>query len=163
MVERLVERHRGADVTTVVTYGIEVDAPPEEVWAVVANPKNLPLWDRHIESVEGVPDRELRAGDRYTTVARFVTVRAHVDAHVLEREPPYRSVIHLSGILDATVTTIVEPLPDDQSFLEHLVEYRFAGGPLGEFAARSLRLLGGDAFVLRHGTQMQKRQIEAAR
>jgi hypothetical protein len=129
---------------------------------VVENPRNLPLWDRHIEAVEGVPPGGLREGDRYTTVIRFMALRSRVDAHVLERDEPRRSVIRLTGIIEATVTTTVDPLRGGRSRLEHTVAYRFAGGPLGAFAARSLRLLGGDAFVLRHGTLMQKRQIEAS-
>ena len=41
------------------------------------------------------------------------------------------------------------------------MDYRFRGGPLGGFAARSLRLVGGPQLALRHGTLAQKRQIEA--
>ncbi len=79
---------------------------------------------------------------------------------VMEWEPPHRSVIHLHGLLDATVTTTVEPLPGERSLLKHVVEYQFRGGAVGEFAARSLRILGGPQHVLRHGTMAQKHEIE---
>ena len=44
--------------------------------------------------------------------------------------------------------------------LEHIVDYRFRGGPFGEIAARSLARVGGAHLALRHGTLAQKRDIE---
>ncbi len=145
---------------SVVEVLAEIEAPAERVWAVVSDPRKLSHWDRHVESVEGIPDAGLSPGTRYTTVMRFVAVRGRVDAVVLEFEPPHRSVIRLTGLLEAVVTTTVEPLPGERSLLKHVVDYHFRGGAIGEFAARSLRLLGGAQLVLRHGTLAQKREIE---
>ena len=160
MVAGLVERERTAPVT-VVSVAVEVNAPPEAVWAVVSNPRNLPHWDRHIVAVEGIPEDGLGRGVAYTTVMRFMAVRARVRAEVLEWSPPGHSRIRLSGLLDATVDTKVSPLPGGRSRLEHHVDYRFKGGAFGELAARSLRLVGGSQFALRHGTMAQKREIES--
>ena len=91
---------------------------------------------------------------------RFLSVRAKVRASVLEWDPPRRATFQLVGLLDATVTTTVEPIDADRSRLDHVVEYSFRGGPLGEIAARSLRLVGGAGFALRRGILAQKRQIE---
>lgn len=146
---------------TVVSVAVEVDAPPERVWEVVSDPGNLPHWDRHIVRVRGVPAGGLRAGTSYETDMRLMAVRGHVRAEVLEWDPPRRAVISLRGILDAIVTTTIEPLGDARSRLEHVVEYRFRGGLLGDLAARSLRLVGGAQFALRHGTLAQKREIES--
>ncbi len=77
MVAGLVERERTAPVT-VVSVAVEVNAPPEAVWAVVSNPRNLPHWDRHIVAVEGIPEDGLGRGVAYTTVMRFMAVRARV-------------------------------------------------------------------------------------
>ena len=145
---------------TVVSVAVEVDAPPERVWEVVSDPANLPHWDRHIVRVTGVPPGGLAHGMSYVTEMRFMGVRARVRAKVLEWDPPRRAAIRLEGLLDATVTSIVEPLPGGRSRLEHVVEYRFRGGPLGDVAARSLRLVGGAQYALRHGTLAQKREIE---
>ena len=145
---------------TVVSVAAEVDAPPERVWEVVSDPANLPHWDRHIVRVTGVPPGGLAHGMSYVTEMRFMGVRARVRAKVLEWDPPRRAAIRLEGLLDATVTSIVEPLPGGRSRLEHVVEYRFRGGPLGDVAARSLRLVGGAQYALRHGTLAQKREIE---
>lgn len=145
---------------TVVSVAVEVDAPPERVWEVISDPRNLPHWDRHIVGVNGVPATGLREGSRYVTEMRLFAVRAKVRAKVLEWDPPRRSAIRLTGIVDATVTSRVEPLGPDRSRLEHVVDYRFRGGSLGDVAARSLRLVGGAQYALRHGTLAQKREIE---
>ncbi len=146
---------------TRVETSVHVAAPPERVWAVVSDPRNLPRWDRHIVGVEGVPDGGLREGASYTTVLRFMAVRAKVRAQVLAWEPPHRAVVRVTGpVVEATVTTTVEPAGDG-SILRHEVEYRFRGGPLGEVAARSLEILGGAHLAVRHGALAQKREAEA--
>jgi carbon monoxide dehydrogenase subunit G len=145
---------------SVVTATIEIGAPARIVWEVVSDPRNLPHWDRHIVKVTGVPATGLDEGVRYTTEMRFMAVRAKVRAQVLEWEPPRRATFQLKGLLDATVTSTVEWIDERTTRLEHVVTYSFRGGPLGEIAARSLRLVGGAQFALRRGIEMQKREIE---
>lgn len=146
---------------TRVETSVHVAAPPERVWAVVSDPRNLPRWDRRVVRVEGVPQGGLREGATYTTVLRFMAVRATVRAEVLAWEPPHRAMVRLSGpMVEATVTTTVEPA-GGASILRHEVEYRFRGGPLGEVAARSLEIVGGAYLAVRHGALAQKRDAEA--
>lgn len=146
---------------TRVETSVHVAAPPERVWAVVSDPRNLPRWDRRVVRVEGVPEGGLREGATYTTVLRFMAVRATVRAEVLAWEPPHRAMVRLSGpMVEATVTTTVEPA-GGASILRHEVEYRFRGGPLGEVAARSLEIVGGAYLAVRHGALAQKRDAEA--
>jgi carbon monoxide dehydrogenase subunit G len=145
---------------TVVSVALEVDAPPERVWEVISNPRNLPHWQRHITRVTGVPKSGLGEGASYTVDLRFLAVRAKIRARVLEWEPPRRVSVQLGGVLDGSVTSTVEPVGRNRSRLEHVVDYRFRGGPLGAVAARSLRTLGGARYVLRNGTLAQKREIE---
>lgn len=145
---------------TVVRFAVELDATPEEVWAVVADPRNLPRWDRHIVAVEGVPEGGLRQGVEYTTVLRFMGVRARVGARALELRPPAYARMQLTGLLDATIVTRITPLDQGRSRLEHEVDFRFRGGPLGRLAAQAVRLLGGAGHLLRRGTVAQKRQVE---
>ena len=150
----------GTPVVTEARVTVEVDAPPELVWGVISDPRNLSRWDRHITKVEGVPEEGLGVGVRYTTELRFVGVAGVVDAEVLEWDPPRSSKIRLRGFIEAVVTTRVEPLPHGRSRIVHEVRYGFRGGPVGSFAARALRLTGGPHLVLRRGTLAQKRQIE---
>jgi uncharacterized membrane protein len=159
VVARVVVGVGEAHVTT-VEFDVVVDAPPEAVWKVISDPRRLPHWDRHIVRVEGVPAEGLREGMRYTTQMRFMLLRSTIDGEVLEWDPPHRAKIRLVGLLGATVTSTIEPLSGARSLLEHVIDYRFRGGPLGEVAARSLARVGGAHLALRHGTLAQKRDIE---
>jgi uncharacterized protein YndB with AHSA1/START domain len=144
---------------TVVRVSVDVNAPQARVWEVVSDPANLPHWNRHIVRVIGVPEGGLDRGVTYVTEMRLLGVHGKVRAEVLEWEPPRRSSIRLAGLLDATVSSTVEPLDVGRSTLQHVVEYRFRGA-LGDLAAASLRLMGGAHFALRRGTLAQKREIE---
>lgn len=145
---------------TTVEFDVVVDAPPEAVWKVISDPRRLPYWDRHIVRVEGVPAEGLREGMRYTTEMRLMLLRSTIDGEVLEWDPPHRAKIRLVGLLDATVTSTIETLSGGRSLLEHVIDYRFRGGPFGEIAARSLARVGGAHLALRRGTLAQKRDIE---
>jgi len=136
---------------TTVEVSVEVEAPPERVWTVTSNPRNLAQWDRHVVSVR-LPQEEFTMG--------FMGVRTVVKAQVLEWEPPWRSRLRLEGLLEATVTTSVASMPFDRSLLRQQVDYRFRG-PLGGFGAMSLNAVGGAQLGLRRGVMAQKRQIEA--
>lgn len=142
----------------------KVDAPPERVWKVVSDPRNLPRWDRHVVAVRGVPPDGLITGSEYVTDMRLMGVGTGVRARVLDMRPPEYAKIRLSGLLDATVETWVEPQDGDgeRSVLRHRIDYRFRGGPLGNFAARALRRLGIEN-LLRRGVEGQKRQAEGTR
>lgn len=146
---------------SVLTVQAEVDAAPEHVWAVVADPRNLTRWDRHVTGVTGVPPGGLEPGTEYTTEVRFMGVKARVRAEVLEIEPPRYAKIRLHGLLDATIETWLESMDGDRTTLRHRVDYRFKGGPLGQLGARIVRGLGG-ASLLRRGVEAQKRQAEEA-
>ena len=143
---------------TTVEFSVEIDAPPERVWKVTSNPRNLPHWDKHIESVE-VPEGGLGLGVRYHVLMRFMSLRTTVDAEVLEWEPPWRASIRLSGLLEATVTTTIASLPFERSMLRHEVTYRFRG-VFGGIGARSIQAVGGTQMALKHGVLAQKREIE---
>jgi hypothetical protein len=146
-------------VTTTVEASVEVDAPPERVWEVTSDPRNLPHWDKHIERV-WLPSSGLGPGAHYSVRMRFMAVRSDVEAEVLEWEAPWLSRIRLVGILNATVSTSIASLPFDRSLLRHEVDYIFKGF-LGGFAARSLSAVGGAQLALRRGVAAQKREIEA--
>ena len=144
-----------------VTASVVIDAPPKEVWEIVADPRNLPRWNRRITKVHGVPRDGIEEGTEYTTVVSFMGVGAHVDAEVLDLEPPNLSRIKLSGpVLEAVVTTRLDEVDDGKTKLEQVVDYDFRGGALGRLAARALDVSGGPAMALRKGTLAQKRQVE---
>jgi uncharacterized protein YndB with AHSA1/START domain len=141
-----------------------VDASPDRVWEVVSDPRNLPKWDRRVAAVRGVPPTGLAPGTEYITEMRFMGVHTSVRAKVLDMAPPRYARLRLSGLLNATVETWVEPVDGDgrRSLLRHRIDYSVPGGPLGNFAARAVNRLGIQA-LLRRGVESQKRQAEAVR
>jgi uncharacterized protein YndB with AHSA1/START domain len=139
-------------------FSVEVDAPPERVWAIVSDPANIPHWERHVVSVH-VPDGGLGEGSRYTVVMGFMGVKVTVRGEILGWEPPSHATIRLRGPLDATIDTTVAELPRNRSVLRHEVTYRFRG-PLGGVVAAGLTAVGGAQLGIKHGTLAQKRQIE---
>ncbi|MEA2550770.1 MAG: Polyketide cyclase / dehydrase and lipid transport, partial [Actinomycetota bacterium] len=56
---------------TTVEVSVEVDAPPEAVWKVTSDPKNLAQWDRHVMKVE-VPPQGFAPGVRYEVTMGFL-------------------------------------------------------------------------------------------
>jgi len=138
---------------------VVVDATPEEVWRVIADPRNLPRWNRQIKAVRGAPDRELERGDSYRVELGLLSVSAEVRAEVKDLERPTYSEVALSGPIEGTVRTYVRPIGASRSRLEHEVEYRFPGGVLGRAAARAVRLMGAP-LILRRGLRAQKESVE---
>jgi carbon monoxide dehydrogenase subunit G len=139
---------------------IEVEAPPERVWRVVADPANLPRWDRHIADVRGVPPDGLAAGTEYETDVQLAGVRSTVRARVEELDRPHFARVRLDGLIDAVVTTHLTPVGEGRTRLDQEVDFRFRGGRLGRMAARALKLTGGPSLALRRGVLAQKRQVE---
>ncbi|HEX2089711.1 MAG TPA: SRPBCC family protein [Actinomycetota bacterium] len=144
---------------SVVEVALEIDAPPEDVWDVVADPTNLPRWNRHVVSVEGVPENGLREGSRYTTHVSFMGVRAKSEANVIHLRPPEYAKVRLSGLVEGTVETWLERRDRQRTRLRHRIDYRFKGGSLGSFAARAVSMMGAGR-LLRRGAESQKAQAE---
>ncbi|HZA26335.1 MAG TPA: SRPBCC family protein [Actinomycetota bacterium] len=144
---------------TVIRQSTVIDARPEEVWRVIADPRNLPRWNSLIKAVRGVPPDGLKPGDRYSTEIGALGVRFKVSARVLEIDPPRSSMIRLSGPLQATVRTWLRPVGKNRTRLEHEVDYKLKGGPVGSLVTRGVRVLGAPT-ILKRGIRAQKRQVE---
>src|SRR4029450_2672257 len=69
----------------------------------------------HMVRGGGAPPGGPLEGMPYTTEMRFFAFRSTIDGEVLEWDPPKRSTIRLTGLLEATVTSTVEPLADGGS------------------------------------------------
>lgn len=158
MVERVDERYREEPVTR-IRESVAVEASPEDVWAIVSDPSNLPRWNKHIHAVHDLPENGLQAGSKYWTEMGGFGARFRVKAEVLEVRPPRYSRVRLSGPVEATVQTWVHPAGRNRSLLEHQVDYHVRG-PLGSAIDRVVRRMGATQ-LLRHGIRAQKRQVES--
>ncbi len=153
------ERYGEAPLTRIRETTI-VDASPEDVWAVISDPNNLPSWNRHIVAVHDVPDGGLAPGSAYWTEIGGLGARIRVRADVEEVRTPRYSRVRLSGPVEAIVQTWVHPAGRERSVLEHQVDYHVRG-PLGGAIDRLVRRVGASQ-LLRRGIRAQKRQIETA-
>jgi uncharacterized protein YndB with AHSA1/START domain len=142
-------------------FSVEVDASPRRVWRVVSDPRNIPLWERHVVRVDVDDEEGYGLGSTYAVEMSFMGVHVTVRGTILEWEPPSRARIELVGPLDAEITTTVSSLPKSRSVLRHEVTYSFRG-PLGGVVATGLAALGGAQLGIRRGTLAQKEQIEAS-
>ena len=70
---------------------VQINRPLEEVYEYVANPENLPEWSGIVLEVHKEdPQRELREGERFTTVAKFLGRRIESPFEVTAHEFPRR-------------------------------------------------------------------------
>jgi uncharacterized membrane protein len=123
---------------------IDIDAPPDRVWAVVAEDvKNAPRWTTYLDSVEklvaGVPGKGTRYRYHLDLPGTRVTLEVEQDVY---QKPKKCAGRFIKGPLKGTWTYTYAPRKDGSTRLTYEMEYeltgllRFAGGLLGpQYAA----------------------------
>jgi hypothetical protein len=105
---------------------IEIDAPPERVWAVLADFGAYPDWNPFIRSIEGRPDAGSRLKVRIEPPgARAMTFRPTVRAAEPARELRWLGRFLVPGLVDGEHRLVIEPLPDGRS--KFVQSERFSG------------------------------------
>ena len=88
---------------------VEIDRPPEEVFAYVADPEHLPEWSGIVQEVRKEGQGQPQEGDRFTTVAKFLGRRFETPMEVVAHEPPRRhSDRSTGGPFEQEYTFVVE-------------------------------------------------------
>ena len=111
---------------------IEIDAPPERVWAVVTDFAAYPEWNPFIRRISG----ELRIGARLEVRieppgGRAMTFKPTVQAVEANRELRWLGRLLVPGIFDGEHSHRIEPLEHGRSrFIE---SERFSGVLVGLF------------------------------
>jgi hypothetical protein len=105
---------------------IEIAAPPERVWAVLADFPRYPDWNPFIRAIAGTP----ALGSRLTVTlqppgAKAMTFHPRVLAAHPPRELRWRGRFLLPGLLDGEHSFVIEPLPGGGVVLHHAE--RFSG------------------------------------
>jgi uncharacterized membrane protein len=123
---------------------VDIDAPPERVWAVVAEDvKNAPKWTTYLDRVEkldaGAPGRGTRYRYHLDLPGTRVTLEVEQDVYQKPRRCAGRFI---KGPLKGTWTYTYSLRKDGSTRLTYEMEYeltgllRFAGGLLGpQYAA----------------------------
>ena len=121
---------------------VEINLPPEEVFDYVADPENLPGWSSLVLEVQKETQGELREGDRYTSVAKFLGRTFETPLEVTAQEPPRRqSARSIGGPFLQEYTYILEEAAGGGTRLTLVAEGEPGGffrlvGPLLEVAGR---------------------------
>jgi uncharacterized membrane protein len=123
---------------------VDIDAPPERVWAVVAEDvKNAPRWTTYLDRVdrldEGAPGKGSRYRYHLDLPGTKVTLDVEQDVYQKPRKCAGRFI---KGPLKGTWTYIYTQRKDGSTRLTYEMDYeltgllRFAGGLLGpQYAA----------------------------
>ena len=124
---------------------IEIDAPTERVWAVVAEDvKNAPKWTSYLEKVEKLDDGPPGKGTRYRYLLNLPggnKVRLEVEQDVYNKSTRCAGWF-IKGPLKGTWSYVYTGRKDGSTRLAYEMDYelsgllRFAGGLLGpQYAA----------------------------
>lgn len=92
---------------------VEIARPPAEVYAFLADPSNLHLWQEGVEEVHGAPGGPLEAGSVFTEVRTFLGKRVESQLEVTASEPGSEfSLRSLSGPVGFSARHLLEPTGD---------------------------------------------------
>jgi len=105
---------------------IEIDAPPEQVWQVLAGFASYPEWNPFITSIEGEPSEGAKLEVRIAPPGgRPMTFRPTVRAARPSRELRWLGRVLLPGIFDGEHVLAIEPLGEGRS--RFIQSERFTG------------------------------------
>lgn len=92
---------------------VEIERPPAEVYAYLADPTHLPDWQEDVEEVRGAPGGPLPIGASFTEVRSFLGKRAESTLEVTVAEPGRElSLRTVSGPVQVTIRHLLEPAGD---------------------------------------------------
>jgi len=123
---------------TVVSTAIEIAAPPERVWEVVMDPRQLADWVTIHRSLRDAPAR-LQRGSTFEQVLSLRGAHLHVEWTVVDVEPPRRAVWEGRGPVHSRASIVYElAAVDGGTRFDYTNEFKTPGGPLGAVAGRVL-------------------------
>ncbi|WP_168801565.1 SRPBCC family protein [Glycomyces buryatensis] len=86
---------------------IEIDRPPQEVFAFAADPTHFPEWQRDVVRVDMLDEEE------FATVRRVIGAERSMLQRITANEPPrYWAAEGVDGAIRPHATITVEPLDD---------------------------------------------------
>jgi uncharacterized protein YndB with AHSA1/START domain len=116
---------------------LEIGVPPEEVYAYLADPSNLPVWQEEVEAVERQGEGVLEAGETFTERRSFLGRRLESKVEVIASAPAREFSIRTSaGPVPFTVQHLLEPARGGGTMLTVIGEAHLP---------RALRLVAGGA------------------
>jgi uncharacterized protein YndB with AHSA1/START domain len=125
---------------------IEIDAPPEDVYAVLTDPDCLGEWVTIQEELEEAPKgRDLEAGDTLRQRMKVAGQRFKLQWTVIEAEHPSRVVWEGSGPVGSKARAVYD-LADNGNGgcrFSYMNEYDMPGGLAGKLAGSAIMKASG--------------------
>jgi uncharacterized protein YndB with AHSA1/START domain len=90
--------------------GVEVDAPIDEVWAVLADIERQPEWMTEMKAVRLLTPGPVGVGTRGEAVVRIFGIGVSDPIEVVEFVPPFRFGIHHQGRFSGNGTITLDTL-----------------------------------------------------
>jgi hypothetical protein len=139
-------------MATELTHAIEIDAPPDDVWRVLADTERYGEWNPFVASLRG----ELREGAKLEVRiappgGKAMTFRPTVVAAMPGRELRWLGRLLVPGLFDGEHRFVLEPLAGRRT--------RFVQGE--RFSGVLVRLLGGTLERTRLGFEQMNLALAA--
>ena len=124
---------------------IDIDAPRELVYDVVADPRCLHEWVTIQEELEEAPDGDLTPGSELRQRMKVAGRRFHLSWTVVEAERPSRIVWEGHGPMGSKAKAIYELSGnhDGGTKFSYFNEYGLPGGVAGRLAGRAILAASG--------------------
>jgi uncharacterized protein YndB with AHSA1/START domain len=111
---------------------VEIDRPPEEVFAYVTDPSRFAEWQKNVVSGGVENDGPQSVGSRCTTTRRIGGAERTTTQEVTKLDPPRAwSVRGVDGPVRANVDVTVEPL-DERTRSRVSISLQFVGHGIGK-------------------------------
>lgn len=139
---------------------IDIDAPAERVFAILADPKRIPEYTPGIISIEDIQQTEQHIDDSFRVTYSVFGLRFPMTFTVTISEQPTRWAMRFDGGMKGTWTWSLEAR-EKSTHLTTAIAYEMAGGILGKTIDAMLVERMNEKNVERQQEQL-KRVSEAA-
>jgi carbon monoxide dehydrogenase subunit G len=125
---------------SIVKASIEIDAPPQEVWDIVMDPKRLGDWVTIHRKLRYCDKGAPRVGYRMDQQIHLRGVSVDVHWRLVECLPAKRAVWEGSGPARSRARTeyLLRPSTGGSTLFDYRNEFRAPLGPFGALASRAL-------------------------
>jgi uncharacterized membrane protein len=122
-----------------ITREVEIAAPVGAVWALLEDVRRLPEFSTSTLEVDDAPDRITAVGQTYTQVGKLLGRRYRSQWRItaLVPEQQIRSEGSVGLGVSYCLTQNIQPVGDDRTRLQIVIDYTLPGGPLGRLASKA--------------------------
>jgi carbon monoxide dehydrogenase subunit G len=116
---------------------ITIEAPPEEVWKVLMDPKRLADWVSIHQKLKQAPNGQLEEGDQLVQCLRLMHKNFDVKWKVEQADRPHKAMWDGHGPVRSKAVVVYQLKPDGDGGTRFHYENEFKApmGPFGAFFA----------------------------